>query len=635
MSGAIEKLILNPVEFTPGLPEMSLEALGLTIAAEPGPDYGESSQTVERIRNATGEAITDAHRTPVDCTIPLIARGTVDLPLADPLHRLEGWVAEVQQKRSGWVRRDFSDDGGFAGSVGAFVDSASVTPAQGWSMAHNQFAPGIVLKFTRLPIWYATVDDESEEFKGSAVRDLEIHIAELLGTVPGLISLQIKNEGTEDWRGCLVSIECDDLGEGETALPKYEAQDLTPKGGSTISSGVVKCPPLTAGWQTVLGSEIEGVGHMTHVGPRRLAVRLEDPSTVLDDVQWKLEWRSLGSAAWIQTQEGSTPLIVSSPVIGGYQLLDLGECRPERAITGEQRWEFRLQARSLSGSGKQPLIKDVYPASAEQWEKVWDSSATVIDGEPTKSSAAAAVDATGVGTIAWTNPENAKTVRDGIGAKATLTAGAASHYLKITGFGFAIPPTAEVQGVVLRVVRFATISWSLVFDNSVKLVKAGAIVGANKANPTSWSVLRYETDYGATDDTWEVPLLGTDVNSAEFGAAISVKAAEAAKAEIDGVEITVAYSEGADENRICFASRSIEFTDSGVRRQHITDEIWGDLVPGGFNLYAPAPGQAAQALRALIVPSVGDFAARADSASVKLSAKVTSRPGYLFAREAL
>lgn len=622
MSEGIEKLILNPVEFTPWLPELSTEALGLTVAAEPGPDYGESSQTVERVRQAIGEGITDAHWPPVDCTIPLIARGTPALPIADPLHSLEAWVAEVQRKRSGWVRRDFSVAGGFSGSVGAFVDSASLTPAQGWSMAHIQFAPGILLKFTRYPIWFATVEIEAGSASGSGVRDLQLEIAELLGTAPGLIRIVVKNEGAEDWRGCLVSIECDDLGDPVTAAPKYEAQDLTPKGGATVGAGVVKCPPLTSGWQTVLYSEIEGVGHMTHVGPRRMAFRIDDVSTLLEDVQWKLEWRALGSANWIQTTEGSTPLIVSSPVIGGYQVIDLGECRPPQAISGNQRWEWRLQVRSQTGSGKQPLIRDVYPASTEQWMRVADASETPIDGEPTKTPGTV-VDDAGVGAVAWTISEGGGTAN----LAATLEA---SHYLKATNFGFAIP-SATVLGILLTL-HFEGSS-PLVLDNRIRIVKGGAIKETvDHARSGPWALTR---EYGGLGDLWGQAWTAADINSAGFGIAISAESAGAIQtARVKLISMTVAYAESSNVNRICIASRSIEFADNGIRRQHPTDDVWGDLVPAGFLPYAPPSGQGGQPVRALIIPSVGDFAGRADAATVKPNAKVFYRPGYLFAREA-
>jgi hypothetical protein len=854
---SIETLILNPVEFTPALPEIDLNALGLSIGLG-GLDYGESSVTVERVRQAVGEGVTDSHWPSVECTVPLISRGSDALPVADPLHRVEAWVAEIQRRKSGWIRRDFSTEGGFAGSVGCPVDAAGLTPPQSWMLAHNQIEPTQVLKLSRSPIWYATVEIEAGEAKGSAVRDLQIEIAELLGTAPGLIRVVVKNEGAEDWRGCLVSIECDDYSAAPTALPKYEAAKLTPKGGAVISAAappevraigtvaagvgtiapalpagtvagdllvmvaesggattsaeantaltaagwteaplgsqkqgntrltllyriatggdatttndtgdhqlarivgikagtfdpvspfnisargtqaatkavsipgatttrdncliiacasanlpdstttaefsaaanasltgvteridnttaegdggaiwavtgvlavhgtyaattgtavteaeravislavnsiaeVVKCPALTAGWQTVLYSEIVGVGHMTHVGPRRMAFRINDVSALLEDVQWKLEWRALGSANWIQTTEGSTPLIVSSPVLG-YQVLDLGECRPPQAITGNQRWEWRLQVRSLTGSGKQPLIRDAYPASTEQWMRVADTSENPIDGEPTKMPGTVE-DNAGVGTAAWENPGNAKTA-DGTFALALVgfAGNPTTHYLKATNYGFAIPTGATVEGILVSILGKAEGSGA--FDNRVRIIKGGVIeetvdhAKVPQIPSNEWLHAWVRRLYGGSGDLWGQTWLPSDINASTFGVALSLTGSKGTSALVDVVEITVAYTETGSENRICFASRSIEFADTGIRRQHPTDEVWGDLVPDGFLPYSPPSGQSAQPVRALIIPTVGDFDTRADSATVKPSAKVFYRPSYLFAREA-
>jgi hypothetical protein len=854
VSDLLENLILNPVEFTPELDQIDLNDLGLSIAMQ-GLDYGESSMTVQRVRQSIGEGITDANWPPVEATVPLIARGSEDLPIADPLHRLEAWVAEVQQKRSGWIRRDFSLDGGFAGSVGCPVDMAGLTPAQGWNFVHDQVAPDVILKISRYPIWFATVVIESAEFKGVSVRDLEFEIAELLGTAPGLLDLTIKNEGAEDWRGCRVSLECDSYSAAATAKPKYEAAKLSPKGGAVLSAAaapevraigavaagtgaispglpagtvagdllvmvaesggaaaageantaltaagwteapngsekkgntrlttlfkiavggdatltndtgdhqmariigikagtfdpaapfnisakgtqaltkavsipgatttrdncliiaaasgnlpdattaaefsavtnagltglteridnttaegdggaifaatgvmathgtyatttvtavteaeravislavnpiaeVVKCPPLTAGWQTVLSSEIVGVGHMTHVDPRRMWFRVEDPSTVLNDVQWKLEWRQLGAAAWIQTMEASTPIIESSPVIGGWQQIDLGECRPERAIRGLQRWEFRLQARSLTGSGKQPLLRDVYPESVEQWAMVSDQSPDEIDGEAIKPPGTVE-DSAATGTVVWVNPGNAK-AEDGNCAVATAAEAAKkSHYLQATNFGFAIPPSASIVGIAASVRRRAAAAGTIL-NGASSLIQGGALKGTKKEGVLAYWPTNFASEiYGGHSDLWGLAHTPTTVNSKEFGFAFTAEFPFKGAAEVDEITVTVAYAEFSNgESRICFASRSVDFTDTGIRRQHLTEDAWGDLVPEGVLLHSPSPGQAGQPLRGLIVPSVGDFAARPDATGVKLSGKYGYRPGYLFAREA-
>jgi hypothetical protein len=100
-------------------------------------------------------------------------------------------------------------------------------------------------------------------------------------------------------------------------------------------------------------------------------------------------------------------------------------------------------------------------------------------------------------------------------------------------------------------------------------------------------------------------------------------------------KVFLSNSEGSDESRVCFGGRSVEFTDTGVRRQQPTDEVWGDVpAPAGTLLKAPAPGEAGQDARLMVAPTVGDFATRADSAAIRARVKFSYRPGYLFAREA-
>jgi hypothetical protein len=656
VSNPYEKLILNPVEFTPGLPEIDLSAMGIAIGSA-GPDYGESSVIVERVKRAIGEGVTSAHWPSVECSVPLVVSSDPAVSQASAYQPIEAFVAEVQRRSRGWIRRDFADAAGFSGSVGCPVDAAALSTPKGLGQVDE-----ITLKLSRSPIWYATAEGLAGEAKGSAIRDLVIELAELLGTAPGLICLQVQNEGTEDWRGCLVSIECDDYSSASTALPKYEAQQLTP-GGSEIKevSGakVVKCPPLSLGFQQVLSSKIAGIGHMTHIGPRRMAFRIEDPTEKTDaerleewvqggevgekpqplQVQWALEWRALGATRWTQTSEGSTPLIAVAPVVGAYQLIDLGECRPERPVEGEPRFEWRLMARSPGNKGQQPLIRDVYPLSTEQWMRVTTPAVPRVAEHQVSKIAGTGANAEGKGTVGWENATRV-TASDNSYATAKLGPNIQSEYLKATNFGFAIPTTAVITGVIVAVERIATVAaGTFIEDASVQLVKGGVIGGFNRRQSGHWATGADEVVYhGGAEDLWGRELTPSDVNSTTFGTVVRAvnptSTSAEATAKVDSISIMVFYAEGADENRVCFASRSIEFTNTGIRRQHPTDEVWGELIHDGFLPYAPPSGQGDQSVRVLIISSVGDLGEAADSAAVKISAKVLYRPGYLFAREA-
>jgi hypothetical protein len=265
-----------------------------------------------------------------------------------------------------------------------------------------------------------------------------------------------------------------------------------------------------------------------------------------------------------------------------------------------------------------------------------DTSENPIDGEPTKTPGTVE-DNAGIGEVAWSNPGNAK-LPDGESATYTPTKGAKqiSHYLLAKNFGFALPTGATVIGIAASYQRETTVIGGFE-DSVVRLVKAGIVVGQNKASPTPvWGNLR-TAKYGSSTDLWETPWTVAQINSSEFGVVLAVAShVSGFSASVDAITITVAYSEAANENRVCFASRSVEFTDTGVRRQHVSEEVWGDVpAPLGMLLKAPAPGQADKDARLLVIPTVGDLDTRPDSAApLDVGVKVSYRPGYLFAREA-
>ena len=76
-----------------------------------------------------------------------------------------------------------------------------------------------------------------------------------------------------------------------------------------------------------------------------------------------------------------------------------------------------------------------------------------------------------VGTVAWTNPDNAK-VSDNVYATVSLIGIGISHYLKATNFGFSIPTGATINGILVEIEKkdiSAAVSGG--HDEYVKIVK--------------------------------------------------------------------------------------------------------------------------------------------------------------------
>jgi hypothetical protein len=241
-----------------------------------------------------------------------------------------------------------------------------------------------------------------------------------------------------------------------------------------------------------------------------------------------------------------------------------------------------------------------------------------------------------VGTKAWSNPSNAK-ASDNSYATCELAAGKQSHHLLAKNFGFEIPETARIVGIVAEVERKASASNHDVVDLYVKIVKGGSITGTNQKNLYAWPTSDAYKVYGASDDLWGEEWEPEDINAEGFGLVVAVEnnsTTTAYTASVDHIRLTPYYTEAVDENRVCFAKRSIELRSDGVYRQHLEDDVWGALVPEGFLPKASPSGLEGRPTRFALIPSQGDLEELADSEDNALTTQAFTRAGYLVAREA-
>lgn len=154
-----------------------------------------------------------------------------------------------------------------------------------------------------------------------------------------------------------------------------------------------------------------------------------------------------------------------------------------------------------------------------------------------------------VGTITWSDLDNAKTSNNAyaLGMGAT---NADTHYLKATNFGFSIPSGATIDGIKIEIER-QRLDGDGTIDNEVKIVKSNGTIGAeNKNSLTPWTTDSdtYYT-YGAVDDLWSENWSDIDINHANFGVVLSASL-DPGKIYgeitlVDHIRITVYYTEGA------------------------------------------------------------------------------------------
>jgi hypothetical protein len=147
----------------------------------------------------------------------------------------------------------------------------------------------------------------------------------------------------------------------------------------------------------------------------------------------------------------------------------------------------------------------------------------------------------GGGDVAW-NPLNS------LPSKATVDANnnkPNTNKMRCTGYGFAIPAGATINGIIVMLNRHAK-KKNKVTDLAVHLVKAGATGATNRATTTFWPNKAASENHGGAADLWGDTWTEADINAANFGAEIAAQAPDPKSrkedANLDGVTITVVYN---------------------------------------------------------------------------------------------
>src|SRR5688572_30471610 len=104
------------------------------------------------------------------------------------------------------------------------------------------------------------------------------------------------------------------------------------------------------------------------------------------------------------------------------------------------------------------------------------AQAVTLTGTPS-----ACINDASIGTIDWANPGNGL-VSDDARAAAVIAGRATTRYLKCTGYNFAIPPGARIDGITVNVERSTSVAGAGGSqDASVRVVQGGAIGAAERA----------------------------------------------------------------------------------------------------------------------------------------------------------
>lgn len=142
----------------------------------------------------------------------------------------------------------------------------------------------------------------------------------------------------------------------------------------------------------------------------------------------------------------------------------------------------------------------------------------------------------------WTDVDGALS-EDGKFATVTLNEGQQSATLRVSGFGFQIPDTAETWGIEVELKRRAPDGG--VEDSQINVEIEGK-PSRFKYVTTPWPTSIVGTHaYGQAVDTWGVDLFPADVNKASFAAKLTVKRTDDAvgpvTAIVDSLKVAVHF----------------------------------------------------------------------------------------------
>ncbi len=154
------------------------------------------------------------------------------------------------------------------------------------------------------------------------------------------------------------------------------------------------------------------------------------------------------------------------------------------------------------------------------------------------------------GTIAWSNPNNAKNSDNSYATASTTNDNVYSHYLKATNFGFSIPSGVTIEGIYVEIERKKNAGSTFVFDEVVKIVKSDSSLGSENKFIDYPAGQFPETDtyqgYGDANDLWSEAWTPSDINNSNFGVVYSCEFSSPSGtpiAYIDNIRITVYYTE--------------------------------------------------------------------------------------------
>lgn len=149
--------------------------------------------------------------------------------------------------------------------------------------------------------------------------------------------------------------------------------------------------------------------------------------------------------------------------------------------------------------------------------------------------------------VTWSGTGNIYSSDDTYATVTTTFGGNVSDSLRPTGFNCQVPTNATVVGIEVLIERrssstSATDNWT---DTSIRLVKAGTVVGDNKSTAAVWTnTTDAEFTYGGAADLWGTTWTPAEVNASDFGVSLQLRkiGSTSRTASVDCIRVRVYFT---------------------------------------------------------------------------------------------
>ena len=157
------------------------------------------------------------------------------------------------------------------------------------------------------------------------------------------------------------------------------------------------------------------------------------------------------------------------------------------------------------------------------------------------SGASGNTNAVGGGSKTWNNSGNIG-ANDGNLSTVVLAPDATSNDLIGSTFGFSIPSTAVIDGILLEIRYVDSGGGGGINESIVQLFKGGVVVGSNKSTGATLPLALTTVSYGGSSDLWGTTWTPAEINASNFAAVFVVSSIGGLDiAGVDFFRITVFY----------------------------------------------------------------------------------------------